>query len=155
MQHALALVRQQRVAQQVEARLAGLDLGQEGRARVDARALAAQPLEPRREMPRDTDAAADRGGRDMPSRRKRLHLAAIARERTVDFEEMREPSARPGISAHARGRIKAGAPSRRSKKISMRAGPCAMASRKFFAWRWRRAASTPSICLHVPRPLTR
>jgi len=50
MQHAFTLIRKKRAAQQIEARGAVSDLGQEGGARLFARALPALPVEPRRKV---------------------------------------------------------------------------------------------------------
>ena len=104
MQHAFALIGQQRVAQQIEARGTVLDLREECRARLLARALPAQPIKPRREMARHPNPAADVGGRNAPSGNERLDLARIARKGAIRSDERSEPAARRiRMAAVARG----------------------------------------------------
>ena len=104
MQHAFALIGQQRMVQQIETRSAVLDLGEECRARLFARALPAQPVEPRREMARHPNPAADVGGRNAPRGNKRLNLARIASKCAIRFNERSKPAAcRVRTAAVARG----------------------------------------------------
>ncbi len=93
MQHAFALIGQQGVAQQIETRRAGLDLGEESRARLLARALPAQPVEPRREVARHPNPAADVGGCNAPRGNKRLNLVWITSKGAIRFNELSEPAA--------------------------------------------------------------
>ena len=87
MQHAFALVRQQRIVQQVEAGRAGLDLGKEARARLLARRLSARTINPWRKMPRDANAATDVGWRGPPGRDERLDCVGVRRKTAIGLKE--------------------------------------------------------------------
>jgi len=100
-EHTCALRGEQRGVQQIETRSAGPDLCEEYRTRLFARALPAQPIEPRREMARHPNPAANVSGRNTPRGNKRLNLARIASKGAIRFNERSKPAARRTRTAAA------------------------------------------------------
>ena len=93
-QHALALIGQQRMTHEVETRPARLDLGYERGPRLFARAQTALPIEPWTEVTRDPDQSTQLRRGAVPSGEKRSDPIRIGVERSIGCEERRDPLAR-------------------------------------------------------------
>ena len=160
MQHALALVGQQRMVQQVEAAAAPASTSARKVARACSREVLAGATG--RAMAQNAATPECGGGHRpaQPARRRSAPRSCPGRRRAC------RRSQRTARASHAprcsrrpsrRGPGQCRRPRRRDDRETPRRAGCraAAASRNALAPRRRSAASTPSMCLQVPRPLTR